>query len=49
MMHLCPKNSFKINIVNIYTQTAGSKATGKQNFKLFQDLHDGCHNADPGK
>ena len=49
MMHLCPKKSFKIIIVDLYTKTDGDKATDKQNFKLYQDLCDVCHNADPGK
>ena len=49
MMHLCPKESFKIKIVDLYMQSAGNKATGKQHFKLFEDLCDGCHNAGPGK
>ena len=48
-MHLCPKKSFKITIVDLYTKPEGNKATGKQNFKLFQDLCCVCHNASPGK
>ena len=49
MMHLYPKESFKIILVDLYTQTAGNKATGKQNFKIFQDLCGVCYNAGPGK
>ena len=35
MMDLCLQNSFKMNIVNIYTLYWGDKAAGKQIFQLF--------------
>ena len=43
-MYLCPKEIFKIKIVDIYIQTVGNKAVGEQKFTLFEDL---CHNAGP--
>ena len=41
-MHLCPKKSFKINIVDLYIWIPGDKATGEQNFQLFEDLCNDC-------
>ena len=35
MMDLCLQNSFKNNIMNIYTLFEVSKAGGKQNFQLL--------------
>ena len=49
MMYQCSKESFKIKIVDLYLQAAGNKATGKQIFKLLEDISNGCQNADPGK
>ena len=38
MIYPCQIEYFKIEIQDLYTQTAGIKATSKQIFKLFEDL-----------
>ena len=41
-MSLCSKNCFKINFVDLCIYIPGDKATGKQDFQLFEHLFDGC-------
>ena len=42
MMDLCLQNSFKIKFVDLCIYIPDDKATGKQDFQLFEHLCDGC-------